>query len=188
MILSLEDFKNYYFKYKKLPNGLYCSDKNLNDKQLLTKYNKYCQSIEKQQIRSQIQFENKIIKNQEIIANNYQDLIDEKWVNLRNEIIQRANNKCEITPLLTKSELDFVNVNIYYNFEILDCIHVIARSQSKKLYYDKQNIIFGKRYYHTLIDNYKNPFTLKDISNEERNSLFIRFIGIDRWNYLQENK
>lgn len=113
---------------------------------------------------------------------------DVEWFNVKEVCLKRSNYKCEITSQLTLEEKEFVSKNIYKELEILDGMHIIGRSQSNKLIYDPENVIIAKRYYHTLIDSFKDPFTLKSITKEERDTWFIRFIGIDRWNYLQDNK
>jgi hypothetical protein len=188
-ILTLDEFINYYYTYKRLPNGIYSNNKKiLTQIQLQSKFEKYLKSIEKAGNRQESYRLKKFEKNQKIIEGNFESLIDEKWVEVQEFVKKRANNKCEITPLLTKKEKDFVYSQAFGDLKILDCIHVISRSASKKLYYDPVNIIYGLRFIHKFVDEYRNPFTLKPITNVERNNLFIRFIGIRRWNYLQDNK
>jgi hypothetical protein len=181
-LLTYEEFVKYYFKYKRFPDFSYNNpNKVLNEKQLLSKYNKYVKWFENKKKKKEEDI--KKIKSKKIIYES-----DKKMQECKVLCMKRADYKCEIWEVLTAEEKNLVKPRIFKKLKELDPIHVISRSQSKKLYYNPENIIIGQRYFHSLIDSYKDPITLKNMTIQQRSNWFIRVIGKERWNYLQKNK
>lgn len=103
--------------------------------------------------------------------------VDERWERVKAEVFERDEHNCRIQSLLG-----------HYSSLPVDPAHVIRRSQSKKLYYDKRNIVSLSRLYHTRLDSYLDPLTGKSITREEADSWWKKIVGQETWDYLQENK
>lgn len=197
-MLSYDEYLIYYEKYKRLPNGQYCSKKPLNERQLKSKYDKYCKSIQKKKdtIKRQIEKQkNKPFKKPKPIKNKKQSNSD--WLKCKKIVFERDNNNCRLWPLLSLEEKSKVKNYIYQGseFATIDPAHVISQSQSKKLQYNPDNIICLYRLFHTRLDNYQDPITGKYLEGktteerkQKRKDWFIKIIGKDLFEWLEENK
>lgn len=192
------------------------TDKQLLDK--FNKYNKgieksiiknkenYLKNKEKNEIKNQEKYiENRekiYIKNKEkskekyiqylndILNDTYLDkLKDVEWEEIRKKVFERDKGRCRLLSLLSINDLNIIKENDANNLRnILDTAHIIPRSMSNNLYYNENNLILLNRYSHSLIDNYKHPITMLPITSIERDEFWIKIIGIDLWNWLNENK
>lgn len=168
------------------------------EKYLLNKEKNYIKNKEKS-----IEYNEKLyLKNKErskekyieylndILNDTYLDkLKDVKWEEVRQKVFERDKGRCRLLSLLSIKDLDTIKENDVNNLRtILDTAHIIPRSMSSNLYYNENNLILLNRYSHSLIDSYKHPITMLPITNIERDEFWIKIIGIDLWNWLNENK
>jgi hypothetical protein len=109
--------------------------------------------------------------------------VDEKWVEFRAQIIER-DKECLVWKILTLNERSYILKCFYAEFmslnKILDVAHIISRSESPKLIYDFDNVFLCSRYFHSLLDQYKDLVTRMPIKNADR----IKWIN----RLMQENK
>lgn len=178
-MLTLEAYIQFYNERGYLPDGQYCSPNGLNKKQLGTKYTKYLRALERKAqkaITPSLHAQEIFEAEQEVATRvdpNYRD-IDKGffWSKLTAD---------EKTYMLKKSSV-FRNSDLEI---IYDPAHIIGRGRSSKLAKDTDNIIMLPRYFHTFIDKYINPFTLKPLTSSEHEQLWIKIVGQERWDLLQ---
>ncbi|MDA3855366.1 MAG: hypothetical protein PF569_03845 [Candidatus Woesearchaeota archaeon] len=113
------------------------------------------------------------------------------WRECREEAYRRNPNAEQFFDRLTKAEYDYYD-NLYGKFATLDPCHIIGKGECSinSLSNNPDNILIAPREFHTYIDTYHNPFTREHelITKEERDQIWIRFIGEEMWNKLQEIK
>lgn len=162
-------------------------------------YNKYVQQYIKKETK---QREKYIEKGKE-----YQDYFDKKergeeliierneeWIEFRNKIIERDKD-CLVWNILTATEKIYIIRNfgdqlINVSKGILDVAHIISRSQAPHLIYDETNVFLCGRYFHSLLDQYKDLVTRMPIKNNERIKWINRIMqGNEKWkeNYSYED-
>jgi hypothetical protein len=116
---------------------------------------------------------------------------DTEWTKTSQLVKERDNNQCRLWNVLTEEEKDYCNTEqkqtIHFN-KIKGSAHVIARSGSKNLFYELKNLYLLGWGFHFRMDNMQNPLTGKPATKEEIDSWWIRIVGIETWNWLQENK
>lgn len=175
-ILTLTEFQNFYLTKRYLPFNLYQGNKNLNEKQLLSKYQKYLKYIENQEIKKQKQIE--ILKDKQA---NQEIVIDKKWEEIKNIALQRDNYACRLFSLLTIEEKQrFENSLKDINFldpYTLDCCHLLSRGRYPSLKYDIDNIFVLYRVFHSRLDKYLNPIDGCSIDRKEHRKWWIRISG-----------
>ena len=178
-MLSKNEFTEFYKKYKRFPNGLYCNpDKVLNSKQLESKYKKYLISGEKRLDRFSKQSK-KQSKKPKI-------KIDNKWIETREKVFIRDKETCQYYKSLNLNDQFKAQKILEENSHLLDLdpAHIFGKGSYPKLKYDTDNIVLLFRFFHSRIDNYLHPVTGKSITKEERNNIWISIIGIEKWNSL----
>lgn len=171
MIKTFEEFKSYYLKNGKTPNMMGKPKNKFNDKQLNSKWESYQKSFRK---------EKKVVGK----------IGDEQWDEVSKFVHKRDNETCR---LLIKLQIDNPEAYRYilstYPFtNQLDLAHVIPRSNSKKLYYEKDNIILLNRASHSSLDTYHDPISGKSITKEEVQKWWMYIIGEDNYFNLIERK
>jgi hypothetical protein len=183
MIYSYEEFIEYYKKHNRFPVNIYWKA-GLNDKQLKTKYKKYLSVVEKSKEKKKPKKKAKVqVKNTD----------REKDNKIKLECLIRANNECEILPIIcqnySEEQVNQLTKTIFSNidFQTLDPVHIVSR-RYKNARWDSQNILIGYRYIHSMIDQYINPVTGEKMTKQQRDDFFIMLIGQERWDYLQEKK
>jgi hypothetical protein len=92
-----------------------------------------------------------------------QSQVDEKWIEIQNKVKER-DKECLIEKSLTEQELQLIKEKydfIYYSKKgsVLDCCHIIPRSEAPELIYDLTNVFLAKHIYHFMLDESKNFFT-----------------------------
>jgi hypothetical protein len=117
--------------------------------------------------------------------------IDYKWIDVCKLVKLRDNNQCRLYNILTKEEKLYLlkeqKENIYFN-KTLGCAHVVPRSASKKLFYESTNVYLLGWCFHFRLDNLQSPLTGQPIAVKEHDDWWIRIIGQETWDWLQENK
>lgn len=97
--------------------------------------------------------------------------VDEVQLAFRTKIIER-DKECQVWKILTPNErIDIVKYffnDFITNCNILDVAHIISRSQAPQLLYDENNVFLCSRYFHSLLDQYKDLVTRMPIKNKER--------------------
>lgn len=146
MISTFEEFVNYYKKYGKCPNQLSKPLHGFNERQLLSRWESY----QKAQTKKSYKQEKGTFS-------------DSKWVQVCSSVDKRDNNQCRF---LSKLKIDkpadykyIIDTCPYNLIATLDHAHVIARSSSSNLYYEKDNIYLLSRVIHSRLDQYRNPIT-----------------------------
>lgn len=113
--------------------------------------------------------------------------MDEKWVEVRENVRQRDANKCRLMLVLTMEEKLYLfreqKENLWLN-KTLDPAHVLSRSKRPDLIYCENNIVILGRLFHSRLDSCLDPLTGKNISRSERDSWWIRIVGEDLYNKL----
>ena len=116
---------------------------------------------------------------------------DPEWAKVSQQVKERDHDQCRLWAILTPEEKEYCNTeqkqNMYFN-KTKGAAHVIARSQSKNLFYSLSNLVWLGWCMHHRIDNMQDPLTGKPMTNEERDNWWIRIIGLENFNWLKENK
>lgn len=158
MTQTFEEFKDYYEKY-----GYTITGKTNIKQGLKYQYKKYVKKEEKKKL----------------------------WKDCRDEAFRRNPNGEQFFDNLTDREFDFY-IELKGDMSIFDPCHIIGKGEcpKKELVNNPDNILIAPRYFHSLIDQYRNPFTAEHeiISKEERETIWIRFIGKEMMQKLKEIK
>ena len=185
---TYEEFRDYYFKNKRFPNGAYVNrDKTLNDNQLKSKYATYVKSIERQELNRQKQFEKQKEKRQSDYEN--KTYIDEKWEVCKKEVWERDKGKCQLLDITYPEELVRYDLKGLLNckeFSQLDVAHVFGKGAYPKMKYITDNMILLSRVFHSRLDNYCDPFTGKPIDKDTHTLWWRDIVGDELYDKLLE--
>lgn len=165
-MITLEEYIDYYEKYKKCFDTNYYHNKPLTRKRLESKYADY-------------------IRKKESKDSKYQK--DEEWENVKEIVYARDNSKCQFLANISfELKKEFYKENSVTNplLKIIDPAHIIRKVKSKECYYDSDNVVCLNRLVHTRLDNYQNPITGKNISKEETDYFWKIIVGEDNYNFL----
>lgn len=180
-MMSFNEFLNFYKKNKKCLGQLQEPKHLLSEKELESRYQKYCKNEDKKSKKIQEKFD-KPFEEKDFP-------IDINWERVYSIVHERDKEYCRLKLVLTKEELIELNKNAPFGLvKILDVAHIIPRSSSKKLYYDENNLVLMNRASHSWLDTYKNPLNGKPITKEERALWWKRVVGEEKYNSLKENK
>lgn len=167
MLLSEEEYFDYYYEHGKCIDDLFNNKAKFNEKQLKTRYKKYV-------IKSQAKEEKNKIKR------------DEKWDELKVNI----PNKCALISKLVSdkrySEAQMIREKGTFLVDTIDGAHVISRQKAPFMKYDIDNVVPLNRYSHSMLDFLKNPIYGTPISVEDQEQWWIYIIGEERWNRLNK--
>ncbi len=182
-MLTQEEFIEYYETKNRLPKpSSYTGGKKLNDRQLITKYKEYVKKCNRMEERKQSikededsEYLSNHIKNQRFAKQEARKLDPEAQV---------------FFSKLTSDELKTVNsmMRMGQDFSIIDPAHIFSVGSTPTMADEIDNILMLPRCVHSLVDTYLNPLSEKHevINKEQRDSFWIRFIGVERWNRLLE--
>lgn len=95
---------------------------------------------------------------------------DQQWVEVRAFVRQR-DQVCRLWLILTAKERVYVLQKHHADYRMLsmlDPAHIKAKGSHPELYYEPDNIVLIRRYFHTLLDTFKCPVTQKPINQEYR--------------------
>jgi len=180
-MLTQEEFILYYEKNNRVPSpSAYSGNKPLNNKQLITKYKDYVKKCSRFETRM-----NSIINDDDspyvssYIKNQRSAKIEARELDPNATIFFSKLNNNEIT--IVKNMM-----NMGQEFSIIDPAHIFSCGGWPKMSNVVENILMLPRCVHSLIDTRMNPLTEthESISKTEWEAFWIRFIGIDRWNFL----
>ena len=170
--MTFEEFKEFYKKFGRCPNDIGARKNSLNERQLITRYDKYLKGLQK--------------KRDSLSKNN----IDEEWDFLKKEVFKRDGGSCRLLAFLeAENSINIVEElrnNAGHLFYIIDHAHIIRRSISPKLKYDPKNVILLNRYSHGNLDQYRHPITGSSISAEEVENWWRFLVGEKNYNELKE--
>jgi len=196
--ISFEKYKLYYDEnnllYGGSLSGYHNKNKVLNNKQLLTKYNKY---------KSRLAIKNEKI--QTIMEDRYNKMVsdvknkiwekeeeknrDEEWVSLLGDIRIRDQYECQLLKCLEDHEKKTLHQKApEHLLRILDGAHIIRRSACLFLYYEQKNVSLINRYSHSALDLYCDPITYHPIDAKQVVDWWIRIIGKERYIWLLNRK
>lgn len=165
-ILSKEEFFDYYYENKKLPQPLinWGNKKLFTEMQLNTKYKEYLKKIQPKEY---------IIKDSAQQTINACDICHK---NNDKSLFYKFLDMCSFEEQkILKSKMKG------YLGEKWDAAHIISRSESKKLSSNIENLVLLPHLIHLDIDNYINPKTNKRMTKEEHDDLWISIVGQERW-------
>jgi len=197
--LNFEQFSDYYFKYKRLPENISCSSgKMLNDKQLMTKYEKYCQKLDKSkekryldkqadELDERVMLKDVVKVKKEKISKPSGYKKDENWEKVKNIVYERDNYECQLMKKLSQ----FDNNQILKNgggdlVSIFDPAHIFGKGAFPELKYDPDNVIVLNRYSHSMLDQHHHPITGVAINKEEHSAFWAWIVGQERYDRLLE--
>jgi hypothetical protein len=175
--MNFDEYKAFYEKTGHCVNTAKTKNK-LNDIQLLSKYNKYLKTLQKQadaKKRHSDKAKEKIIE------------IDEKWIEIREAVFKRDSYTCQFMKILNSEELKLYKQIAGSFIKVLDPAHIITRSEAPSLVYDIDNIITISRIAHSYIDHFQDPITGKSMTKEEQLKWWYRIVGESRYKLLKEN-
>lgn len=121
----------------------------------------------------------KYLNKQIDVLNNNINKEDSKDLVFRKLLLER-DKECLIWKILTDEEKKYIGDNFKYEYEllsnVLDTVHILSRNERPDLKHDMTNAFIGCRYFHTLLDGYKDLITREDMSKEQRDAWLQRII------------
>lgn len=104
---------------------------------------------------------------------------------LKEELLER-DKTCRILNILNFHEKEYIMWNFIDAFmllcDILDPCHIISRAEAPSLIEDVDNVFLASRYFHSLLDDYKDLVTQKPMTKEQRIKWIERImIGNGLW-------
>lgn len=170
--MTFEEFKEFYKKFGRCPNDIGKRKNPLNERQLVSRYDKYLKSLQKKKD-----------------ALNRQS-VDEEWDFLKKEVSERDKGSCRLVSFLQAENsfeiIEELKHNAGHLFYIIDHAHIIRRSVSPKLKYNPKNVILLNRYSHGNLDQYRHPITGSSIAAEEVENWWIFLVGENNYKELKE--
>jgi hypothetical protein len=116
------------------------------------------------------------------------DKNDLEWKSVKKLVTLRDKGICRLIKVLTAREgLKLKSIANFNLISRLDHAHIFPVSEYPYLMYDIKNIVLLNRYSHHNLDECKDPITNKLISYESRQNWWLRIIGKETYQYL-ENK
>jgi hypothetical protein len=98
--------------------------------------------------------------------------VDEEWEACKLKVTELDGDSCRLWECLAQDEKKYLLDKYYDEYiqmsKIIDCAHIVPRSEDISLKYDENNVVKISRYFHSLIDKYLNPVTREKITREER--------------------
>lgn len=165
-ILTLEEYINFYNRRGYCVDSVGVPKNKLNYNQLCYKHERYVKKEERKLNKTKI-------KKQNININKF----DEKWDETKKKAFELNPNAEEFWNSLNMTEYEVMKKRCKGTFGILDPCHIFGKGSHPHMKYLIENIVIAPRYFHSLIDQYINPFTGENISEDERNSIWIKIIG-----------
>lgn len=100
-----------------------------------------------------------------------------RWTEVKTALFERDSG-CRVWQCLTQNERALVLASFYDQMMMFqgvdDAAHIKPRSTHPELYYDLDNLLRINRYFHTLLDTYRNPISQMPMSKEEHDMWFRR--------------
>jgi hypothetical protein len=181
-ILTLDEYKDFYYKYERCIDQVAVPKNTLTESYLDIRYKKYLRKQEKKK--------EKEIKKHLEEKKPIEFKIDEQWEECKAEAFNRNPKAEEFWESLDFVEKGVIITEMWGDFKKLDPCHIIGKGRSSKLKYNPDNILIAPRIFHYYIDSFKNPLTKnhESITEEERNEIFKKIIGDEKWDKLNKEK
>lgn len=120
----------------------------------------------------------KYLNNLKVNWNKFQNKIN-KNEEFRKKIIIR-DKTCRVWNILNNAERFFILNNFYDDYIInsirLEVCHAISRARASEKIFDEDNVFLASKYFHKLLDTYKDLITQEIMSNEKRNEWINRIM------------
>jgi len=108
----------------------------------------------------------------------FNNTIDDKWEEVREIVLKRDNYICQLSIRLTDIEWNYIQEFHLEEFKmfskILDCAHMYPKGSNPEIKYNPDYVVTLCRYFHSLLEQFKNPVTRKGINREQRLLWFKR--------------
>lgn len=174
--MTLEEFKEYYSKYGRLPNDISVRKGKMNELQLETRYKKYIQQTNNRQRESK-----------KIVNREYTSFIDDKWEELKSKL---DLTECQLIKRLKEEKQDEaikeLKKNAKWLLKTIDPAHIFSRSGYPYLKYELENVVPLNRFSHSCLDTMRDPITGKNITKEEHKLFWMFIAGIDVYKRLEQ--
>ncbi len=110
---------------------------------------------------------------------------DEKWIELREKVFKRDKG-CLLLKSIHPTEAYLLRKYSGGLHHIIDPAHVFGKGAFPFMKYDLDNVISLNRFSHSMLDSGKHPLTGKMLHKEQQRSWWIRIIGINKYEELEE--
>lgn len=167
-MMTYEAYKDFYRKYGKTPYQINSPKNSLNEKQLMSRYHKYCKKVEKDR--------DKMISN---------DTIDYYWLEIRSAAFKRDNYTCQLSFFIPDEYKEHLQ-NLQKAFPQLDPCHIFGKGSYPWMKYDIDNIVILNRVFHSRLDTNRHPFTNELITLIEKEDIWKRIVGNERFESLKK--
>ena len=161
-MLSKEEYFSFYYEKGKTIDQIGYSKNNLNERQLESKYKKYCKKNERKDFS-----------------------IDQDWIDVREEVFERDKNTCQLLNKLPYTDTVLLKENSGFLCKIIDPAHIFNKASYPSLKYNSKNIVCLNRWSHICLDNLKHPIFGTPILKEEREIWWEFIVGKDRIDFLK---
>lgn len=173
-MIELEEFKSKCKLHKCFRQTMISPQCDKEYKQELC-YKKYIQKQEKDQAKRNKQYQDQRSK---------PILVDEKWIELKKQIMVRDKAQCRFYSICTPEEKKIIDLHLWGDFKILDGAHYKSRSSSPSMKYDVDNVYLIFRYLHKCLDEAIDPFTQESISKDQVEEYWLKIIGKEKYDEL----
>ena len=103
--------------------------------------------------------------------------VDSRWEKVRKAVFDRDGHSCRLWRVLTSKEQCFVLTQFGRQFRMLqelDPAHVQGRNAAPEHKYDPDMVFTLCRYFHSLMDTYRDPVTQEPMTKEQRDQWWQR--------------
>lgn len=177
--MTLEEFIDCYRVNNRFPYPLKnWSKKPLSDTELRRKYNEYLRTLEnnkcKKSVMKKRSYSNKVRKAMESSKSH------KRWDDFYRTLTKDEKKAVDDTMWMCPRDST--------GMVVFDTAHIVSRSSSYSLASDIDNMIELPRGFHSYIDDYKNPLSNEHehISKEEHDSIWIRLVGKELWEKIND--
>jgi|GEM_PF-2110855 len=176
--LNYEEYIDYYHTQGKTIDQMNTPNKTLNELQLRSKFEKYQKKLKKQEDAWLRQIEKK--QNKEYTK-------DERWEQVKQKVITRDKNQCQLWAILTKEEKDYIHGTTgNFLLNTIDPAHVFPRSTHPHMKYNADNVVMLSRLFHSRLDHFYDPILGDAITREQQREYWKLIIGVERYKKLEE--
>lgn len=179
--MTFEEFKEFYEQRGYLPNDVGPRKNKLNEKQIKTRYRKYCSQQEKRREAIKRHSKKSNIKR-------YSKKVDEKWENLKSQLnltscllMERIRGEKNYFLLL-----EYLQDKGGHLLKTIDPAHVFSRAEAPHMKYDLDNVVPLNRFSHSMLDTMRDPITGDSITKEVHDEYWEFIVGEEKYKELKE--
>lgn len=162
-MMTLEEFKQFYFEKGFLPNDVGTRKNKLNEKQIKTRHKKYLKANERKEYT-----------------------IDEEWQELKTKL---DLSECSLLKRLREEqmfdEIAELQEKAGWLLRTIDPAHVFSRSSCPHMKYDVENVVPLNRYSHSCLDSMRDPISGESIDLNAHRLFWMFIVGIERFTSLE---